>query len=81
VVGDTPKNTAGASLGVRGGFLKSDSLNKDARLEASERGSRDGGGKRRSPFGPAARVVRAVVKGSAWSPSSEFKEIGPAAKR
>ena len=81
VAGDDPKNTAGASVGVRGSFLMSKPpVNKTqgwkhlsveivtvAETEIS--------------VGPRLGSFGAVVKGSAWFAELEFKEIGPAAKR
>jgi hypothetical protein len=74
---ENPKSTAGASLGVRGGFLKSDSLNKTQswkRLTVEIVTVAE----TEIAVGPRLGTFGGTVKGTAWFTDLEFKELGPA---
>jgi hypothetical protein len=77
VVPENPKSTAGASLAVTDGFLKSPALNKTqgwkmlsveiVTVQQTE-----------IAIGPRLGAFGGTVKGTAWFADLAFKEIGPA---
>lgn len=74
------KSTAGASLGLKGAFLKSDSLNKTQSwkrltVEITTVGETE------IAVGPRLGSFGALVTGTAWFSDLELKEVGPARKR